>query len=243
MSSLETHISLELQIIIWQSFHCPSLDIFISTFGSYICICNAFITQTSLRRYVTIYMIWLWKSKNKFRAPLVFIIRWNHFSRYWPFVNSPHKGQWHGALMFSLICALNKCLSKQSWGWWFGTSSHSLWRLCNVLCILWWCIPMSWRICKHKLLRNDWRLTLMLEVSHQCQHKRTRNMHIVLSSVILFCIVVLYEFIWLIYRFFFIFFIYFFIYSFIYFHHWHWDNLGIADTSGVILQAMHPIHR
>ena len=41
------------------------------------------------------------------------IIKWKHFSRYWPFVrgihrspvNSPHKGQWHGALMFSLICA------------------------------------------------------------------------------------------------------------------------------------------
>ena len=37
------------------------------------------------------------------------------FPRYWSFVrrihrspaNSPHKGQWHGALMFSLICALN----------------------------------------------------------------------------------------------------------------------------------------
>ena len=36
-----------------------------------------------------------------------------NFSRYWPFVrgsrrsllNSPHKGQWRGALMFSLICA------------------------------------------------------------------------------------------------------------------------------------------
>ena len=41
------------------------------------------------------------------------------------------KGQWHGALMFSLICALNKRLSKQSWGWWFGTPSGSLWRHCN----------------------------------------------------------------------------------------------------------------
>ena len=44
------------------------------------------------------------------------VIKWKHFSRYWPFVrgihrspvNSPHKGQWRGALMFSLICALNK---------------------------------------------------------------------------------------------------------------------------------------
>ena len=47
------------------------------------------------------------------------VIKWKHFPRYWPFVrgihrspvNSPHKGQWHGALMFSLICTWI-----QSWG-------------------------------------------------------------------------------------------------------------------------------
>ena len=41
------------------------------------------------------------------------VIKWKHFPRYWPFVrgihrspvNSPHKGQWCGALMFSLTCA------------------------------------------------------------------------------------------------------------------------------------------
>ena len=45
------------------------------------------------------------------------VIKWKHIPRYWPFVrgpfvrgihrspvNSPHKGQWRGALMFSLIC-------------------------------------------------------------------------------------------------------------------------------------------
>ena len=40
------------------------------------------------------------------------VIEWKHFPRYWPFVrgihrspvNSPHKGQWRGALTFSLIC-------------------------------------------------------------------------------------------------------------------------------------------
>ena len=51
-----------------------------------------------------------------FRSPLE---NWDrnidklHFPRYWPFVwgihrsslNSPHKGQWRGALIFSLICA------------------------------------------------------------------------------------------------------------------------------------------
>ena len=41
------------------------------------------------------------------------IIKWKHFPCYCPFVrlihrspvNSPHKGQWRGALIFSLICA------------------------------------------------------------------------------------------------------------------------------------------
>ena len=28
---------------------------------------------------------------------------------------------------------LNKPLSEQSWGWWFGTPSRSLWRHCNVI--------------------------------------------------------------------------------------------------------------
>ena len=40
------------------------------------------------------------------------VIKWKHFPRYWPFVrgihrspvNSPHKGQRRGALMFSSIC-------------------------------------------------------------------------------------------------------------------------------------------
>ena len=41
------------------------------------------------------------------------VIKWKHFPPYWPFmrgihrspVNSPQRGQWHGASMFSLICA------------------------------------------------------------------------------------------------------------------------------------------
>ena len=53
------------------------------------------------------------------RGPIPFyrphhdVIKWKHFLRYWPLVrgihrsrmNSLHKGQWRGALMFSLICA------------------------------------------------------------------------------------------------------------------------------------------
>ena len=48
------------------------------------------------------------------------VIKWRHFPRYWPFVrgihrspvNSPHKGQWRGALMFSLTCTwINGCVN------------------------------------------------------------------------------------------------------------------------------------
>ena len=51
---------------------------------------------------------------NCFRQWLIHddVIKWRHFLHYWPFVreihlspvNSPHKGQWRGALMLSLIC-------------------------------------------------------------------------------------------------------------------------------------------
>ena len=45
------------------------------------------------------------------------VIKRKHFPRYWPFVrgihrspvNSPHRGQWRGTLMFSLICARINC--------------------------------------------------------------------------------------------------------------------------------------
>ena len=68
------------------------------------------------------------------------VIKWEHFPHYWLFVrgirrspvNSPHKGQWRGALMFFFDRRLNKQLSKQSRGWWFGTPCHPLWRHCNV---------------------------------------------------------------------------------------------------------------
>ena len=78
-------------------------------------------------------------------------------------VNSPHKGQWRGALMFSL--SLNKRLGKQWWGWWFETPSRPLWRHCKVMeqCnwgnykIFW---TYSWSKWKHThILDNDVRIS------------------------------------------------------------------------------------
>ena len=71
-------------------------------------------------------------------------MKWKHYPRYWPFVrgihrspvNSLHKGQWCGALMFALICAWINCSSKKRRGWWFETLSRPLWRHCSVLLLL-----------------------------------------------------------------------------------------------------------
>ena len=64
------------------------------------------------------------------------VIKWKHFPRNWPFVrgihrspvNSPHKGQWRRALMFSLICVwINNWVNNGEAGD-FETLSCPLWR-------------------------------------------------------------------------------------------------------------------
>ena len=68
------------------------------------------------------------------------VIKWKYFPCDCPFVrrihrspvNSPHKGQWRGALVFFYV-RQNKELGEQWWGWWFETPSHPLWRHCNVV--------------------------------------------------------------------------------------------------------------
>ena len=55
----------------------------------------------------------LWQHCHRITSMHDDVIKWKQFPRYWPFVrgihrspvNSPHKGQWRGALMFSLIYA------------------------------------------------------------------------------------------------------------------------------------------
>ena len=67
------------------------------------------------------------------------VIKWKRFPRNWSFVRGIHRSRWipHTKASDAELCGffdlrLNKRLSKQSWGWWFGTLSRSLWRHCNV---------------------------------------------------------------------------------------------------------------
>ena len=62
------------------------------------------ILELAKRQWNTTLVSDLWMSSS-------WLMKWKHFPRYWPFVrgihrspmNSPHKGQWRGALMISLI--------------------------------------------------------------------------------------------------------------------------------------------
>ena len=81
------------------------------------------------------------------------VIKWKHFSCYRPFVrgihrspvNSPNKGQWRGALMFSLICAWTN-------GWANNRDacerpSCSLWRHC------YFCHGHHWQMSKRQTVQ------------------------------------------------------------------------------------------
>ena len=69
--------------------------------------------RTWISNYIPLIM-WMWILIHGPKSVLHDdVIKWKHFPRYWPSVrgihrspvNSPHKGQWRGALMFSLIYA------------------------------------------------------------------------------------------------------------------------------------------
>ena len=80
------------------------------------------------------------------------VIKWKHFPRYWPFVrgihrssvNSPHKGQWRGALIFSLICVwINDWVNDREAG--------DSWRYCahnDVIIMMYF---MYWSECRREL--------------------------------------------------------------------------------------------
>ena len=108
------------------------------------------------------------------------VIKWKHFPRYWPFVrgihrspvNSSHKGQWRGALMFSLICVwINDWVNNREAGdlrryrahsdvivMWHHFAPGSCWRL--SMPSLLWCvvIVLSHNEISPSSEQPEWRL-------------------------------------------------------------------------------------
>ena len=99
-------------------------------------------------QFIIIWMIttkncpWIWimmETSAVTWTPHEDVIKWKHFPRYWPFGNSqvasefPTQRQVTRSSDVFFDMRPNKRLSKQSWGWWFETSSRPLWRHCNAL--------------------------------------------------------------------------------------------------------------
>ena len=94
------------------------------------------------------------------------VIKWKHFPRNWPFVreihrspvNSPHKGQWRGALMFSLICVwINDWVNNREAGDLRRYRAHYDVIVMNVPLDI--SLPIFWYKCKslhrHPQIRDD----------------------------------------------------------------------------------------
>ena len=85
------------------------------------------------------------------------VIKWKHFPHYWPFVrgihqspvNSPHKGQWRRASMFSLICAwINGWVKNREAA---DSRRHRVHYDVIVMWKIWWLITHS-----NKILNEIW---------------------------------------------------------------------------------------
>ena len=84
-------------------------------------------------------------------------MKWKHFPRYWPFVNSPHKGQWRRALVFSLICAwINGWVNNRESGDLIRHRDHydvTVMIFLGIHCMCMWKVivhdfPSSWNVSK-----------------------------------------------------------------------------------------------
>ena len=90
------------------------------------------------------------------------VMKWKHFPRYWPFVRGIHrspanflqKGQWRGALMFSLICAwINGWVNTRKAGDLRRHHPHYVITLMNNPTHLWWHImslPLKIKVFSHQ---------------------------------------------------------------------------------------------
>ena len=101
-------------LLTWQCCH---MSIKVSHFTSYLTVSQK-LTKINNKETTPNLQFWPfvlgihWQAVSNMAGNHDGIIKWRHFPRYWPFVwgihrspvNSPHKCQWCGALMFSLIC-------------------------------------------------------------------------------------------------------------------------------------------
>ena len=106
------------------------------------------------------------------------VIKWKHFLRYWPFVrgihqspvNSPHKGQWRRALMFSFFCL-------QTNGWANNREAGDLRRHRAHYEVI---VMIQWEIWLH---RGSGTQSFYVHVNKHLNHKQFETHECILSNV------------------------------------------------------------
>ena len=108
------------------------------------------------------------------------VIKWKHFPCYWPFVrgihrspvNSPHKGQWRGALMFSLICVwINGWISNGEAGDLRRYHAH------YDVTVMFFSV-LHWHHNERDGISNHQLLDCLLNCLFRCMSKKTPKLHI-----------------------------------------------------------------
>ena len=107
------------------------------------------------------------------------VIKWKQFPRYWLLVrgihrspvNSPHKGQWRGALVFSLICA-----RKNGWA---NNKTPVIWD--SIAFIM---TSLQWQLISENCIIciNAWLMQTSIRSELHCQYKWVRLFAWVINS-------------------------------------------------------------
>ena len=104
------------------------------------------------------------------------VIKWKHFPRHWPFVRGIHKGQWRGALMFSLICAwINDWVNKREAG---DLRRH---RVHHDVTVMYWESPRKQSLysvlCPRRLQRYLYHIVFLQSSEVQVTEAETKWQH------------------------------------------------------------------
>ena len=108
------------------------------------------------------YRVEIWRAPRWHNIKYDDVIKWKHFPRYWPFVreihrspvNSPHKGQRRGALIFFLIWAwTNGCINNREAGDFRRHRAHYD-ATVMTMSSRFWKLSLIWRLI-HQLLYKD----------------------------------------------------------------------------------------
>ena len=155
-------------------------DVFAITLVLILSISEAHWFKRESSSYWRFYYHWR-RSRLSLRLPSTLhddVIKWKHFPRYWPFVrgihrspvNSPHKVQWRGALMFTLICArINGWVNNREAGDLRRYRAHYDVIVMPTIVsdrfiqVINWDTENLWRIlCYHDMISRNWLVNVLL---------------------------------------------------------------------------------